>query len=236
MKEIFQNKKIMIVAAHPDDELLGLGGTIKMIKRNFNCVIKVLILGEGITSRDKERDPKKRRIELKIHNENILNAKKILGYDILKTCNLKDNRFDSYPLLEIIKIIENEKAEFKPEIIFTHHEGDLNIDHQITFKAVMTASRPLPTNNTKLLITFETPSSTEWAFSNSNNNFNPNFFLEINEEDLNSKIKAMECYEFEKREYPHPRSPQSLQNLARFRGNTIGVNLAESFHIKRLHF
>ncbi|MDA8657635.1 PIG-L family deacetylase, partial [Flavobacteriaceae bacterium] len=211
----------------------GIGGTISKIKssENFNSTIKVIILGEGLTSRSKERNTIKWEKELAIHQKNIQQAKKILGYDLLKTYNLPDNRFDTIPLLDIIKLIEIEKKEFKPDIVFTHDYIDLNIDHKRTNQAVLTAFRPFKNDTTKLMLTFETPSSTEWNF---NESFIPNFFIELEEKYINKKIKAMGCYEYEKREAPHPRSPVSLRNLAISRGNKIGVEFAEAFKITRL--
>ena len=112
------NKNILVVVAHPDDELLGLGGTINKISIETNSKIKVVILGEGITSRDKARDIVKRQNELEIHRENILNAKDILGYDFLSTYDFPDNRFDTVSLLDIVKIVEEEKKSFNPDIVF----------------------------------------------------------------------------------------------------------------------
>ena len=198
MLESLRNKKILVIVAHPDDELLGLGGTLNRLKREINCKIKVVILGEGITSRAGERDVNLWKNELKKHKQNILEAKSALGYDELGIYDLPDNRFDTVALLDIIKIIEKEKREFEAEVIFTHHGGDLNIDHQRTFEAVITASRPLEYEKIKTIITFETPSGTEWIASTDPKCFTPNLFIEVKEEDLKAKINAMEAYEFEK--------------------------------------
>ena len=233
MLESLRNKKILVIVAHPDDELLGLGGTLNRLKREINCKIKVVILGEGITSRAGERDVNLWKNELKKHKQNILEAKSALGYDELGIYDLPDNRFDTVALLDIIKIIEKEKREFEPEVIFTHHGGDLNIDHQRTFEAVITASRPLEYEKIKTIITFETPSGTEWIASSDPKCFTPNLFIEVKEEDLKAKINAMEAYEFEKRKYPHPRSPEALKILAQQRGVIIGKKYAEAFEIIR---
>ena len=233
MLKSLKNKKILIVVAHPDDELLGLGAAMNRLISDFGVQTKVVILGEGITSRSKNRDQKKWEKELKIHKQNIESARNSIGYDITVTYDLPDNRFDSVPLLDIIKIIEKEKKEFNPEIIFTHHGGDLNIDHQRTFEAVMTACRPTRNEIVKTIITFETPSSTEWQAFTQAKHFFPNFFIPVTENNINAKIKGMESYFFEKRKFPHPRSPQSLMISSQKWGITIGEKYAEAFCIVR---
>ena len=230
---MFKNKKILVVVAHPDDELLGLGATMHKLINEQNCEVRVIILGEGITSRSDERNPEKWKEELKLHRKNIEDARKEIGYDSVGIYDFPDNRFDTVALLDIIKVIEKEKEIFKPEIIFTHHGGDLNIDHQRTFEAVITATRPTKDENVKAIITFETPSGTEWIASSDPRKFNPNLFIEIFKENLDAKIKAMESYEFEKRTYPHPRSPESLTILAKHRGVIVGKKYAETFCIIR---
>ncbi|WP_066759164.1 PIG-L deacetylase family protein [Crocinitomix algicola] len=229
----FENKKILVVVAHPDDELLGLGGTLHRLKRENEATIKVVILGEGITSRSNTRDAELWNKELHVHNNNILEAKRKIGYDDLSVYQFPDNRFDSVDLLDIIKVIEKEKNDFQPDIIFTHHGGDLNIDHQRTFDAVITASRPMESETTNTIITFETPSGTEWRASSHPMHFIPNLYVKIEEEDLAAKISGMECYQFEKRTYPHPRSPEALRIQAQRSGIIIGEMYAEAFVIVR---
>ena len=227
----FKNKKIMIVVAHPDDELLGLGATMNRLINEFNVNTHVVILGEGLTSRSENRDSEKWKDKLRVHKKNIIAAQKKIGYHSYKAYDLPDNRFDTVPLLDIIKIIENEKKIFNPEIIFTHHSGDLNIDHQLTFSAVLTATRPLENEKVKSLITFETPSGTEWKSPTDPRHFLPNFFMKVSEQNLKNKIMAMESYLFEKRDYPHPRSPESLKIHAMKNGINIGCKFAEAFCI-----
>lgn len=229
---MFDKKKILMIVAHPDDELLGVGATMHKLINENNCEVRVVILGEGLTSRSDVRDTEKWNKELEIHRANIYNAQKKIGYHELSIYNFADNRFDSVGLLDIVKVVEKEKQDFKPDIIFTHHGGDLNIDHQKTFEAVITATRPMKEEIVKTIITFETPSATEWSF-NSEKQFKPNFWIEISEENLISKQKAMDCYEFETREYPHPRSNKALKALAEKRGVEIGTDLAECFSIIR---
>lgn len=234
MLEYLKDKRILVVVAHPDDELLGCGATMHKLIHESNCIIKAIILGEGITSRSEERNTEKWKNELSKHQENIESARKYIGYKITKSFNLPDNRFDTVPLLDIIKILENEKNEFQPDIIFTHHGGDLNIDHQKTFEAVITATRPMQDEKVKSIITFETPSGTEWQASSDLKKFNPNLYIQISEENLNAKIDGMEAYEFEKRKYPHPRSPEALKILAQRYGVMMGGRYFEAFQIIRI--
>jgi LmbE family N-acetylglucosaminyl deacetylase len=229
----FLNKQILVVVAHPDDELLGLGATMHKLINEQNCKVRVIILGEGVTSRSDERDPEYWKEELKIHRQNIEQARKAIGYESVGIYDFPDNRFDTVALLDIIKVIEKEKETFQPEIIFTHHGGDVNIDHQRTFEAVVTATRPMEKEKVHAVITFETPSGTEWIASSDPRIFTPNVFIEVSVENLNAKIKGMESYEFEKRVYPHPRSPEALKILAQLRGITVGKIYAEAFNLIR---
>jgi LmbE family N-acetylglucosaminyl deacetylase len=233
MINLFKNKKILVVVAHPDDELLGLGATMHKLIIEQNCKVRVIILGEGITSRSDERDPEHWKEELKIHRQNIEQARKAIGYESVGVYDFPDNRFDTVALLDIIKVIEKEKNSFQPEVIFTHHGGDVNIDHQRAFEAVITATRPLNHEIVKTIITFETPSGTEWRASSDPKHFIPNLFFSVNKENLESKIKGMESYEFEKRNYPHPRSPEALKIQAQRWGIVVGVNYAEAFQLIR---
>lgn len=223
----------MIVAAHPDDELLGLGASMHKLIRDHSVKTHVVILGEGITSRGDSRDTDKWKHELEIHRQNIEEAQKCIGYGSVSIYDFPDNRFDSVALLDLVKTIEKEKENFQPEVIFTHHGGDLNIDHQRTFEAVMTACRPLKGETVKTIISFETPSATEWRASTDANPFIPNMFIEVFEDDLQAKTDGMEKYRFEKRTYPHPRSPKALKIRAQYRGLTIGCEYAEAFCLIR---
>lgn len=223
----------MVVVAHPDDELLGLGATMHHLIHEQNVSTHVVILGEGITSRSDARDVEKWKTELEIHRNNIKAAQSAIGYHSVSIYDFPDNRFDSIPLLDIIKVIEKEKQDFQPDVIFTHHGGDVNVDHQRTFEAVVTACRPMNHETTSALITFETPSGTEWRASTDPRHFIPNFFVEVSEGSLSAKIAGMECYEFEKRNYPHPRSPQALKIQAQRWGVAVGVPYAEAFSIVR---
>lgn len=227
------NKRILLAVAHPDDELLGLGATMHKLIHEQGCTVHVVILGEGITSRSDNRDTEKWKQELEVHRKNIKQAQAAIGYQSVSVYDFPDNRFDTVALLDIIKVIEKEKAAFNPDIIFTHHGGDVNIDHQRTFEAVMTACRPMAHEQVKTIITFETPSGTEWRASTDPRHFVPNLFFSVSKADVDAKIKGMESYEFEKRPYPHPRSPQALNIQAQRWGVAVGCEYAEAFCLVR---
>ncbi len=173
----FNQQRVMVCVAHPDDELLGLGGSINKLVNDYGCIIKVVILGEGLTSREDNRNVEKFKSDLIQHKSNIKLAQKELGYQELSVYDFPDNRFDTVPLLDLIKVIEKEKDQFKPDLIFTHHGGDVNIDHKLTFDAVITACRPLESESVKSIITFETLSGTEWIPSSDPKNSTPIFIF-----------------------------------------------------------
>ncbi len=223
----------MVVVAHPDDELLGLGASMHRLIHEFGVTAHVVILGEGITSRSDARDTEKWKQELEIHRANIKSAQAAIGYQSVSIYDFADNRFDTVALLDLIKVIEKEKKAFKPEVIFTHHGGDVNIDHQRTFEAVITACRPMSDEMVKTIVTFETPSGTEWRASTDPKHFVPNLFISVSEKDVAAKIIGMESYEFEKRAYPHPRSPEALKILAQRWGIANGCHFAEAFCLVR---
>ncbi|MES2140606.1 MAG: PIG-L family deacetylase [Bacteroidota bacterium] len=233
MLESFRNKKILVVVAHPDDELLGLGATMNKLIQEYGVKTQVVILGEGITSRSDNRNTLEWAKELATHKKNIDDAKNCIGYHSVSVHDFPDNRFDSVALLDIIKVVEKEKQLFSPDIIFTHHGGDLNIDHQRTFEAVVTAIRPMEDEKVSTLVTFETPSGTEWRASSDPRHFLPNIFIEVSEKNIDAKIRAMESYEFEKRIYPHPRSPEALKIQAQRWGVAVGKKFAEAFVLVR---
>jgi len=224
-------KKILVVAAHPDDEILGCGGTMAIHSIKGDEVY-VLILGEGITSRDVKRDRKKRDKEIKELRRGIEAANKVVGTKRTFLYDFPDNRFDSVPLLDIIKVIEKVKNEVVPDIVYTHHHGDLNIDHRLTFQAVMTACRPLKGESVKEIYSFEVPSSTEWSPDNSKY-FMPNYFVNI-KDTIGKKTLAMKAYKSEMREFPHPRSAKAIENMAKTRGVNVGFEYAEAFMVVRI--
>ena len=225
-----KNNRILVVAAHPDDEILGCGGTIaKLVDDGYEAY--TLILGEGITSRDDKRNPNQRKDEIESLRKNIHEANQIVGVQKVYTRDLPDNRFDSIDLLDIIKIVEEIKNMVEPEIIFTHYGNDLNIDHKITSKAVLTATRPLEDETASEIYSFEVLSSTEWQFPNS---FSPDTYFKLDEKYVNIKKEAMNKYETETRKFPHPRSVESIQAKAKNRGTNICHKYAESFKSLRV--
>ncbi|WP_058953766.1 PIG-L deacetylase family protein [Clostridium tyrobutyricum] len=224
------SKKILVIAAHPDDEILGVGATIaKHVQYGDSCT--ALILGEGMTSRYDKRDLADTSKLEELHKDTF-QAGKIIGYEKVYLENLPDNRFDSVDLLDIIKIVEKYIDKIKPDIIYTHHGGDLNVDHRKTYEAVLTATRPIESDCVKEIYCFETVSSTEWNFEYSNL-FVPNYFVDITET-LESKLKAMKYYKSELRNFPHPRSIDNLIASAKKWGSVVGKKYVEAFEVIRI--
>jgi LmbE family N-acetylglucosaminyl deacetylase len=227
---IASNDKILIVAAHPDDEVLGCGGTIRAIANKFTKTeIFALILSEGLTSRESESMKFSKADIDEVKNDSI-NAAKILGIQRPYFADLPNNRLDSMNLLDVIKIVERHVTKLQPTVIFTHHNGDINIAHRITYQAVLTACRPLEGCPVRKLLSFEIPSSTEWAFPTHKNAFSPNVFVEIGGA-LDIKIRAMQSYRTERRKLPHPRSPESIRAIALRWGSVANLGYAEAFEL-----
>jgi LmbE family N-acetylglucosaminyl deacetylase len=218
--------KVILFAAHPDDEILGVAGTIARHTSEGDDV-KVVIMAQGLASRENFNleDLKK------LHNSTIL-ANKTLGIkeENIFFENCPDNQMDKLPQLEINKKVEFYINKFKPNIVYTHHAGDLNIDHRITHEAVMTACRPIPNQTVKKILCFETLSSSEWA-GYGFTPFIPNYFVNI-EKSFNKKLEALSFYKSEMRDAPHSRSISNIENLAKFRGNSVGFEFAEAFFSK----
>lgn len=225
------NDRVLVIAAHPDDEVLGCGGAI--LKHTSNAdTVRILILAEGLTSREPVRDAVRHKDELVHLHENSEQAAKRLGAEGVRLCSFPDNRMDSIDLLDVVKEVEQEIEGFKPNIVYTHHGGDVNIDHQITHDAVVTACRPLPECPVKMLLFFEVLSSTEWQIPSPDRVFAPNWFVDI-EHEIDGKLDALRCYASEMREYPHSRSYQGVKNLAAYRGVCVGRKYAEAFSLGR---
>lgn len=221
--------RVLVFAAHPDDELLGLGGTIRRLV-NEGVEAHAVILAEGITSRSDKRELANND-ELKELQDDARKAAAIVGYSTIDFCGLPDNRMDGCELLDVIKIVSKYVEQYKPDTIFTHHHGDLNIDHRITCEAVLTACRPVNDYDIKRIYAFETPSSTEWNYTY-NESFRPNVYFNVSET-LEAKIDGMACYRSESTRYPHPRSAEALRSLGKYRGSNVGYEMAEAFELLR---
>lgn len=225
------NDTIVVVAAHPDDEILGCGGTMARHARAGDAV-HVLIMAEGITSRGQVRDVAKNQDDLHRLADTARDANRLLGATSVTLHGLPDNRLDSVDRLDVTKLVEAELARLRPTVVYTHHAGDLNIDHRVVHDAVVTACRPLPDSCVRTLAFFEVPSSTEWQPPASGPVFAPNWFVDI-ADTLAAKLEALRIYSGEMRAWPHPRSLEAAEYLARWRGASNGLRAAEAFMLGR---
>ncbi len=220
------NKKILVVAAHPDDEILGCGATIARHCKEGDSV-DILILGEGAASRKLGNSDSE--VQEEISKLRIAGAKAaaLLGANEPTFVGLPDNRLDSIDLLEIVAKVQDICESVGPEVIYTHHWADLNVDHRIVCSAVMTAARPLPGSEVTSIYSFEVLSSSGWQFA-LGESFDPNYFVDVSET-LEDKQNALECYSSEMRDFPHARSHIAIEALAKYRGALTGVEAAEAF-------
>lgn len=222
---------VLVVAAHPDDELLGCGGTAARLAREGHSIY-MAILGEGISSRHSRREEADTSAlkKLKDCSQRVAD---LLGAKELSLHGLPDNRFDTLPLLDVVKIVEELIERRRPTAIYTHHGGDLNVDHQIVSRAVLAATRPVENHPVRELYMFEIASSTEWAFQQLCPVFRPNVFVDI-EDTLSVKLDGMRLYESEARKFPHPRSSEALTAIAQRWGSVVGRKAVEAFEAVRL--
>lgn len=219
-------KIVAVIAAHTDDEALGCGGTIAKHVASGDAV-HAIFLADGVTSR---ADSSAQDIQMRLDASG--QAHRILGLASVSYLALPDNRLDSVPLLDIVQKLESALSKIQPEIVYTHHYGDLNVDHRITHQAVMTACRPVPGSRVREIYTFEVLSSTEWN-SPGDGPFIAQAHVDISEF-LDHKIAALEAYRLELRPAPHSRSMEHVRALAIHRGHGIGVHAAEAFMVARL--
>ena len=222
-------KSILVLAAHPDDEVLGCGGTIAKLA-DQSAIVHVAFLADGVFSRD--GDTVVQQEGLHVRRTAAQKACGILGVTSVSFGEFPDNRMDTVALLDITKALEELIARHQPEVVFTHHAGDVNIDHRRMHEAVVTACRPQRDHPVKTLLCFEVPSSTEWQLPGSAPIFAPNWFVNISDT-LSRKLAALDAYATELRDWPHPRSWQGVEHLAHWRGATVGVNAAEAFMLGR---
>lgn len=225
-------KVVLVVAAHPDDEVLGCGATMAKHVADGDEV-HVVILAEGLTSREQKRNiTDEQQLKLQELHKTARQANAALGVFSLNLHSLPDNRMDSLELLDVVKIIESYISQYRPDTVYTHHLGDVNIDHKITHQAVVTACRPFPGQPVKTLLFFEVASSTEWQVAKGDCPFVPNWFVDVSNT-IELKKQALSFYSGEMREYPHPRSIIAVEHLARWRGASVGVEAAEAFILGR---
>lgn len=232
--------KVLVIAAHPDDEVLGMGGTItKYVKSGHE--VKIVIMATGIfarrsldyTNSTKYKADEKTLKEMKTQIQNLrkdaMRASKIMGVKQIEFMDFPDNEMDTISNLEITKKIETLITAFRPDAVFTHSAHDINVDHRALYDATITATRPTSKHSVKKVISFEVPSSTEWYFPSK---FSPNLFIDISKE-LGIKIRALSAYKTEIRKFPHPRSVEGLSVIAKRWGTVTGFNAAEAFYIVR---
>ncbi len=218
-------KNVLVIAAHSDDEALGCAGTMaKHIAAGDK--VHVIFMTNGVSSRSDTSNS-----DIENRQTAAQKSADILGITSMENFDFPDNKMDTTPLLDIIKSIENVINKLQPEIIYTHHIGDLNIDHQITHKAALTACRPQPGFCVKEIYAFEVLSSTEWQIPEYLP-FTPNVYIDVSNQ-IEIKRKSLEVYSDEMHTPPHSRSFDNMLNLSSFRGNSIGVNYAEAFILLR---
>lgn len=220
---------VLVMTAHPDDEVLGCGGTLAKLS-DQGAYVNVVFLSDGVLARDGGAAEK--QAELTTRRAAAEAASHVLGVKSVAFENFPDNQMDKVALLDIIKVVERHIAEFRPAIVLTHHAGDLNVDHHLLHQAVVTACRPQIKHPVKTLLFFEVPSSTEWQTPGTGTAFMPNWFSDISST-LDRKLRALDVYTSELRPWPHPRSRQGVEHLARWRGATVGVDAAEAFMLGR---
>ena len=231
---------ILVLAAHPDDEILGMGGTIKKFTKQKNNV-KIVIFATGITARrstnyknspnyeiDNKTNQKMNKQIISLRKD-AKNAAKILGVNDIEFLNFPDNEMDLISNLQITKAIEKIIKKFKPDQVFTHTNFDINVDHRALYNATLTATRPKKGSKIKKVFAFEIPSSTEWFFPTQ---FSPNVFVNIGSE-IKTKIQALSKYKTEIEDYPHPRSKVAIESISKKWGSVSGYNNAEAFYLIR---
>ena len=217
---------VLVVVAHSDDESISMAGTIiKHISKGDK--VFVVSMTDGIGARDSTNidDLNLRKISADV-------ASKELGFQWGDCYEFNDNAMDAHPLIDVVKAVEKAKSEYKPTLVYTHSGADLNVDHRVVANAALTAFRPQPNEKCKEIRLFEVASATDYGNPSITGSFAPNLFVDITSE-WASKERALEAYNAEMRDYPHSRSIEGINNLAKLRGNQVGCNLAEAFEVIR---
>ncbi len=223
-------QRVLVVAAHPDDEVLGVGASLAVWART-GIEAGVLLLGEGVRSRgSSEADTPSAVAALR---DAASRAASILDVELLGILRFPDNAFDSVPLLDIVWEVEAVVSEFRPNAIYTHHAGDLNIDHSLTCRAVLTATRPVE-RGVPDLYSFEVRSSTDWSDPlRTVAAFRPNVWQVLDASAVGAKHEALAAYSSEMRPWPHSRSHEAVDALLRHRGAQVHSDAAEAFELLR---
>jgi LmbE family N-acetylglucosaminyl deacetylase len=220
------SKTVLVVAAHPDDEVLGCAGSL-MKHVAQGDIVHVLFMGNGVSSRI---EPNSSEV-IAQRKEMAEKAQSIMGVNSNYYLDFPDNAMDTVPFIDIVRSIEEKVCYIKPEVIYTHFHADLNIDHQLTYKAVMTACRPQPGSSVCSILCFEVNSATEWS-ATTGQTFSPNYYVDITTY-IKKKKQALLAYEHELRKYPHTRSLEAIEAKDKVRGATVGTDAAEAFHLVR---
>jgi N-acetylglucosamine malate deacetylase 1 len=216
MLKLKQDKNILVLAAHPDDETLGCGGTLKRLSEE-GSKINLLTFTDGVGSRNNNEANRNKKLD---------HVSEILGISEYTIGDFPDNAMDSVPLLSLCKFIEK-NVTFTPDLIFTHFHEDLNVDHQLVAKATLAAFRPQTGSKFKIY-SYYIPSSTDYNFFSSFDGFS---YFEIGEKHTEAKNKALKIYDKEMRPYPHSRSYDNVNNLMKTWGCEVGVKMAEKFKL-----
>ena len=225
-------KNIFVVAAHPDDEILGCGGTILKHIANGDKVY-ILFVAEGVTGRYRKNEKVKYLKEISKRNKMAEKVAKLGKFKIVDFLGLKNLELGSYPHNYITNLIIKYFKKYKPDIVYTHFEHDLNIDHYHTFFSTFIACRPSKDFKIKKFLSFEIPSSTDWGINNNGRLFNPNYFVDIKKY-LSTKEKLLNEYKFEMREAPHSRSIKNINSISIVRGGVVGLHHAEAFYVNKI--
>jgi LmbE family N-acetylglucosaminyl deacetylase len=221
------NERILLLAAHPDDEVLGVGGTAKLLSEKGASVLPVFFCENASI-----RYGNKLEAQLEKYSHK---CAKTLGLASPEFLRFPDQKLDTFPMVELAQAVEKLIKNIQPHCIFTHHSGDINKDHQMVFEATMIATRPKPDQIVKHVLSYETISSTEWGHPSTHPVFMPNIFVNI-ENFIDAKISAFAHYKSEVCEYPHPRSLESLRIRSQDWGSRVGVKYAEPFQLLRSVF
>ncbi len=224
--------KVFVIAAHPDDEVLGCGGTLLKHIDNGDKVY-ILFVSEGVTGRYKNNEKQKSLKEISKREEMARKASRLGKFKIVDFLNLKNLELNTYPHNYLTNIIIKYFKKYKPDIVYTHYEHDLNIDHYQTFFSTFVASRPNTDFNIKKLLSFEIPSSTDWGINNNGRLFNPNYFVDI-QKYTKKKEKLLSFYKYEMRKAPHSRSIKNISSLSIIRGGVVGLHHAEGFVVNKI--